>query len=356
MERTLDIFKNDAFSQARLRTVLPSMPFTPGAIGKMGLFTPRPIDTEFVIIYTENGFVRLIPVTDRAAPDIMAERTKGEFRVLRTRRHSKVDTVRASEMLGITDAAFPLSIRMVRGADLVARRMGQLRTDMAATKELGYLGALQGKWIDADGVTVIADFFAEFGVTIPVMVDVDFSALTEEEIAIFFMETFLMPMVRTLQTRNGGIQNANAVTVGALVGDLWWGRMMRHAGFREIWKAQQQGRAIAMAANPLATPPVWTEIEFGGVRWIHYMGAISGPLRIANDEARFFPLGAPDVFEEYLAPGETLSQVGELGRDEYPMIRVDPRDDPEFMGLYLRRYPLPACIYPKALMRARTTG
>jgi hypothetical protein len=329
------------------------MPFTPQALGQMNLFKSHPIDTEFVIIYSENGMVRFIPITDRAAPDIMAERKKGEFRALRTVRLSKKDSVRASELLGIADATFPLEQRLRTAVGLTNERMGQLRTDMEATKELHRLGALQGKLLDADGTTVVYDYFAEFGVAAPVVIDLNFATLTEAEIAIVLQETFYMPMMRSLQVRNGGQGMALGVTVGALVGDTFWGKLMRHPGFREIYKLEMQARAIARATNPLVTPPVWTEIEFGGVRWIHYMGATTGPLRIVTDEARFFPIGAQDVFDVYWSPGETLGTVTGVGREEYPIIRPDPRNDPEFVDLTLRSYPLYCCIYPKALMRAR---
>lgn len=352
MDRTLDIFKNDAFSQATLQTVLPTMPFTPGALGQMNLFNPHFIDTEYVLIYQEAGQIHLIPMTDRAAPDIMSDRRVGEFRVLRTKRLSKKDSVRASEMLGVADASYPMAQRLVTAAGLVNTRMAQLMTDMEATRELHRLGALQGKLLDADGTTVVVDYFDTFGISAPTPVDIHFGTLTEDEIAITLSEDFYMPMVRSLQTRNGGMGGAEGVSVGALCGDTFWGKLMRHPGMREVWKLENQGRAIARTANPLIKPPVWESIYFGGVTWIHYMGAVSGPLQVPTDDAIIFPMGAKDVYEVYYSPGETLAQVGTVGKPLYPMIRVDPRDDPEFIDIHLRSYPLYACIYPQALMRA----
>lgn len=352
MDRTLDIFKNDAFSQANLRRVLPNMPFTPGALGQMNLFQPHYIDTETVLIYMENGMIRLIPDTLRGAPDILAERQTGEFRAVKTRRLSKKDDVRASELLGLADQTFPLDQRLRTAAGLVNQRMGQLRTDMEATRELHRLGAIQGKLLDADGTTVLVNYFDVFGIAEPTPVGVNFGTLTEDEIAAFFQAEFYIPMYRSLQVRSGGTGMVPAFRVGALVSDDFWFELMKHPGVREIWKLNMQARAIAEAQNPLVTPPLWESFTFGNVTWIHYMGALSGPLQVPDGEAIIFPIGAKDVFDVYFSPGETLSQVQGVGQELYPMLRVDPRDDPEFIELFLRSYPLYACIYPQVLMRA----
>jgi hypothetical protein len=353
MENVLDIFKNDAFSQANLREIPMSDDFTPGAIGAMNLFTPRPINTEVVIIYMEAGQLHLIPATDRGAPEIMATRKTGEFFGLRTSRLAKTDSVRAAEMLNLANSAFPLSQRMRDAGTLVRDRMNQLRKDMEATRELHRLGAVQGKVIDADGTRVLFDFFTAFGISQPAYVDIAFDDIGEEDLAFEFQENFYVPMYRAMQIRQGGVMVPTGFTVAAFVGDTFWNKLIRHPAVREIWKAQQVGRSIAMAANPLATPPLWTSIEFAGVEWIHYMGAISGPLKIATDEARFFPRGAPDTYEVYFSPGETLSSVTGNGQEEYPIVRVDPRTDPEFIDISLRTYPLYGCLNPGVLLRGR---
>lgn len=353
MELTLDVFKNDAFSQARLRTVLPTIPYTPGVISQMNLFNSQPIDTETVLIYMENGQVHIIPTTDRGAPDIFATRTQSELRAVKTLRISKTDTVRASEIQNIANPAFPMQQRLLDAGMLVQKRLAQLRRDMVATKELHQLGAVQGKLVDADGVTVKVDFFQQFGVTEPAIVDIDFVGLSEDEFAMALQADFYIPTYRVLQTRNGGVGILPPFTLGALVGDAFWAKLLSHPGVRKRWEAQEIGRAIAFAANPLATPPLWDSIDFANVRWTHYMGAVSGPLQIPSDEAVLFPIGAPDVFDVYWSPGETLASVNTLGQEEYPIIRIDPRADPEFIDITLRSYPLYACIFPAALSKAR---
>lgn len=354
MEEVLNIFRNDAFSTATLQRVVTNVDYVPQALGQMNIFEDKPIDSVFVIIFEEDGKIRLIPTTERGAPDIMQGRDTGRFRALKTPRISKRDQVNASELLGVADTALPQTIRLRNAAELVNERLGKLKSDLEATLEYHRLGALQGKLMDVDGTTVIADYFAEMGVTQPAIIDVDFANITEEAFMMFFQDNFFRPTLRVLKDRK-----TPATQLAALVGDTFWAKLMTHPGFRDIYKLELQGRALARAANPLVAPNAWMEVDFGGVRWINYMGTDDGTtIAVPTNMVYFFPLNAKDVFARYLSPGETLSQVGpgKKGLPQYVILRPDPRQDPEFIEIILRSYPLHACIFPKALSRAKIAG
>lgn len=354
MEEVLDIFRNDAFSTATLERVVSNIDFVPQALGELGVFSGdnvKPIDTEFVILYEEDGTFHIIPTTERGSPDVMQTRDQGRFRALKCPRISKKDTVRASELLGVANQALPSTIRLRNAVELVNERLGKLRSDRELTFEYHRLGSMQGKLLDADGTTVIYDYYAEMGVTQAPIIDVDFANITEADFMMFFQDNFYRPTLRALKNRK-----TPTTQLAALVGDGFWSRLQRHPGFREIYKLEMQARAIARATNPLVQPNAWMSVDFGGVLWINYMGTDDGTtVAVASDMAYFFPLNAKDVFRLYLAPGETFSQVGPgiKGKLEYPIIRPDPRADPEFIDILLRSYALHACIYPKALSRAR---
>ena len=348
MELTLDIFRNDAFSVVSLQRVVDNTPYIPQTLGQMAIFTPKPIETTEVLLYEEDGDIRLIPVTQRGSPDIQQVRDQGRLRALKTLRLAKKDSVRAGELLGVANAALPETIRMKNAVELVTKRLSKLRSDMEATKELHRLGALQGKLLDADGSTVIYDYFTEYGIAEPATVSIDFANTAEEDLMMDFQDTFLRPIVESLKNRA-----TPNVRLGALVGDTFWSKLMRHPAVREIYKIQQQGVMMQMAANPLAAPNMWNRLYFAGVEWINYRGSTAGDIAVPANQAIFFPIGAQDVFDVYWSPGETLLDVGQPGRAEYAYIQPDPNDQmPAFIDIFLRSYPLYACIYPKALMKA----
>lgn len=350
MELSLDIFKNDAFSVQSLQRVVDNTPYIPQEIGQMGLFAPKPILTKQVLLYEEDGSVTIIPVTERGAPDVQQVRDQGRLRALETLRLSKKDTVRAGELFGVANTALSQDIRLRNAQNLVASRTQRLKSDMEATKELHRLCALQGKLntVRADGTPYTINFFTEYGIAEPTPITIDFANTAEDDLAMDIQEDFLQPMILSLQNRA-----SLGVRIGALCGDGFWSKLMRHPAVREIWKAQQVGRAIAMQQNPLASPNLWDRIWYAGIEWIHFRGSTNNEIAVPTNQAVMFPIGAQDVFNVYWSPGETLLDVNQEGRPEYLYVQPDWRDAmPEFVDIVLRSYPLYACIYPKCLMRA----
>src|SRR3546814_20505910 len=70
-----------------------------------------------------------------------------------------------------------------------------------------------------------------------------------------------------------------------------------------------------------------------------------------------FRSGAPDVFNVYWAPGETLNAISAPGRPEYLYIQPDVRTQmPSFVDFFLAAYTLYACIFTPSPMRATKTG
>ena len=351
MELSLDITRNDLFSYVNLQRVAGSTTYVPQTLGSMGIFQPKPLNTTIVHLYEEDNVIRLVPTTERGTPDIRQLRDVGRLRALPTTRLAQIDSVRAGELIGVANTALPDSIRARNLGDLVTRRTAKMKSNLEMTKELHRFGAIQGKVLDADGTSVIADFFDTFGLSQPVVVDIDFPNIPEAELMQRLQDTFLRPIMIALQ--DGGRQAAG-VYLASLCGDGLWAKLMTHPGFRSIYVAAQTAQAIARANNPLVQPNMWNEVDFAGIRWINYQGTRTADIAIPFNECRSFPMNAPDVFDVYWAPGETLLDVDQEGRPEYLYLQPDTKNQmPSFLDVVLRSYPLYACIFPKALMRGR---
>ncbi len=349
MEQIFDIFRNDAFSYTSLQRVADNAPFVPQMLGEMQVFESKPIDTRQVLIYEKDGGFAIIPITEIGAPDVQQVRRAGRMYGLETVRLSKKDTVRASELTGLANMALAEPIRVRTAAELVAERTAQLKTDMEATKEYHRIAALQGKLLDADG-SLVYNYFSQFNVPEPAVVEIDFAsnALGEDEALMYFQETFFVPMRLALQSR--WMPNTR---IGALVGDQMWGKLMRNKAFRELYKLMLQTKQIANEMNPLAKNNNWETVYFGGIYWTNYRGSTGGEIEIAPDEATLFPMGAKDVFNVYWGPGETFADATIKGRPEYLYVVPDERPAiADHVDILMRSYPLYACIFPKALMRA----
>jgi len=351
MELSLDITRNDLFSYVNLQRVAGSTTYIPQTLGRMAIFEPEPIDTTFVHLYEEDNVIRLVPTTERGTPDIRQLRDVGRMRALKTTRLAQIDSVRAGELIGVANMALPEAIRARNLGTLTTKRTSKMKSNLEATKELHRFGAVMGKLLDADGTTVIADFFDEFGISPPPVIDIDFDNIPEEQLLQKFQDTFLRPITIALQ--DGGRYTPN-VYLASLTGDGFWAKLMTHPGFRKIYELNMQAQAVARATNPLVVPNMWMEVDFAGIRWINYQGTRNSDIAVPFNEARMFPMGASDVFKVYWAPGETLLDVQQPGRPEYLYLQPDVRNAmPDHLDIVLRAYPLYACIFPKALMRAR---
>src|SRR5258708_10651342 len=97
----IDIFKGDAFSTTTMLGAVQKIPYKPQLLGSLGLFTPRPVNTEAVWIDQRDGVLTLIQTSPRGAP--LAQRTteKRAARGFRTVRVAKGDRPSASEVQGI---------------------------------------------------------------------------------------------------------------------------------------------------------------------------------------------------------------------------------------------------------------
>lgn len=351
MNLSLDILRDPLFNYVNLQRLAGNTTYVPQTLGRMELFTPNPIIGQIVHLYEEDNVIRLIPTTDRGTPDIRQVRDVGRLRALKTTGIRQVDSVNAEEMLGIANTVLPEQIRVRNAQNVLARRVNKMKTNLEFTKELHRFGAIQGKLLDADGTTVIADYFDLFGLAQPALIDVDFANIPEEQLLQFFQDTFIRPI--SVALRDGG-RATPGMYVAALTGDGWWAKLMTHPGFREIYKLQMQAQAIARATNPLVVPNMWSEVDFAGIRWINYQGTVTADIAVPFNEARFFPVGASDVFNVYWGSGETLNDVMVEGRPEYLYIQPDVRDQMQsHIDAFLRAYPLYACTFPKAIMRAR---
>jgi hypothetical protein len=278
-------------------------------------------------------------------------RDVGRMRALKTTRLSQVDSVRAAELVGMANMALPDVIRVRNAQTILAKRTTKMKTQLEFTKELHRFGAIQGKVLDADGTTVIADFYDTFGLNQPALINFDFAGMAEEDLVIYIQDTFLRPSQIALQ--DGGRWTPNTY-YAAIVGDGFWAALMKHPGFRTIYKLMLAANANTAAFDQLSKPNMWNVIDFAGVRWINYQGTRNNAIAVPFNEARFFPVNAMDVFTVYWGSGETLLDATDPGRPEYLYIQPDVNDQmPQFVDTFLRSYPLYACIFPKALARAQ---
>ncbi len=342
-ELALDIFRTDDFRATTMTEMVADIDYVPYELDNMGIFEPEYLRTTTVTLYNKEGDLERIPTTERGTPEPTADRKGRVIRQFEGHRLAKRDKVRSHEVQDILAPHLPAPVRLQTANELVAERQASLLDDLNYTKEFHRLGGLQGITYDADGETVIDDWYELFGITKPAPIMFDFAAFrtmeTQGDLRAMIDADINTPMQRALKRRR-----RPGTRIHALVGDDFWSALTSSPAY-ERTMLTDQGRVM------LNDTRLWTAVDVGGVVWHHYYGSDDKALAIPDDGAIFFPMGAKDVFKVYYMPGENFAEANERGREEYSILTWDYRPNMmEWMEIYVKSYPVFACLCPQALL------
>lgn len=339
---SMDIFNSSAFSMTSLTGAVKKVGYKPQLLGSLNIFEPVPTRTRTVFIDRREDKLRLIPTSATGAPPKELQVDPRNAVPLKTTRLTEGFTLYAEEIQGIR--AFGNETELMQVQSEYLRRMASVRDDMDLTHEFHRLGALQGLLLDADGTSVIYNYFTEFGVTQPAVIDFDLDNASPARGA---LRKKCAEVVRGMARSAGGAFTPGT-TIHALVGDAFFDDFISHS---EVEKTYLNWAAAA----DLRQDQSFGAFTFGGITWHNYRGTDdNSTVAIAPDEAKFFPVGAKDVFKKAMAPAEFGPYVNTLGQDTYAINIVD-RDRQAFTRGELYSYPLYFCQRPDVLRTGKRT-
>lgn len=339
---SMDIFNNSAFSMTSLTGAISKVGYKPQLLGELGIFEPMPVRTRSLFVDRRDNKLALIPTSPTGAPPKELVVDPRNAVPLKTTRLAEGFTLYAEEIQGIR--AFGSETEFAQVQTEYLRRMANVRDDMELTHEFHRLGALQGLLLDADGTTVIYNYFTEFGVVQPLAIDFDLDNASPAPGA---LRNKCAEVIRGMQRSAGGAFTPST-TVHALVGDAFYDALIRHP---EVEKTYLNWAAAA----DLRGDRSFQAFTFGGITWHNYRGTDdNSTVAIATDEAKFFPVGAREVFKKAMAPAEFGPYVNTLGQDTYAM-NIPDRDRQAFTRGELYSYPLYFCQRPDVLRRGVRT-
>lgn len=342
-----DVFRQDAFTSITLTTAVEKVPFKPGLLGSLGIFTPMaPLYTKDIMVESRDGQLVIIPASQRGGPVAQRMTEKRKAVPFEAPRLAFGDTIYAHELQFVRqfgEAAF------MQVQQEVARRMAGptgLTTSLELTWERMRLGCIQGRVLDADN-SVIFDFFDAFGVTEPDEIDFDLDNANPAQGA---LQKVCNQTNRTILRAAKAPDGVGRVV--ALCGDDFWDLLITHKEVEQTYLNQ-------IAAAQLREREPFQRLEFGGITWINYRGtddnsATTG-VAIAASKARFFPTGVPGLFEEGWAPSEFLPDVGQAGRPRTVRVEFDKGEPPAWWKQEVFSYPVYICTRPECLQRGKMT-
>lgn len=335
---TFDIFNNSAFQMTEMTGMVNKKDYVPGQIGALNLFAAKPVRTRNVWIDRTSSTISLIPTSPLGSPPEQAGKRSRDAVSLNIPRLYKQDVLNASELSGIR--AFGTESELEAVASEVSDRLDRLNSDMNLTFERHMLGAVQGIVLDADGSTLL-DCYTTFGETAATEVNFELNiATTDVGIKCLDIKEAM------LKASKGAMLDGSRVH--ALCGSSFYRQLISHASVKAEWAGWRASAAVRNL-DP------YDMFEFGGIVFHNYRGTDDGTtIAITSTQAKFFPVGAQDMFEVAYAPYESLGAVGSKGLPRYANIVRDTKRD-FYAEIELFSYPLHYCKRPNVLQSGRAS-
>ncbi|MGZ3272381.1 MAG: major capsid protein [Caulobacteraceae bacterium] len=339
---SLDVFRGDAFSTISLTTAVERNPFQPTGLGELGIFDPNPIRTTALAVEERKGKLVLIPFSDRGEEGLQRTTEQRKARYFDVPRLMHSDTIYASELQNIRQFGSETELMQLEAE--VARRVNGptgLTKNIEFTWEYQRLAAIQGLCLDADGSTKF-DWFAEFGITAPAEIAFNLNAAAPAEGA---LRILCNSVVRNMARASQGAFTPQT-QVYALCGDDFWDALVSHPDVTKTFYNWQ-------AAAELRDQQAFQAMKFGGIYWFNYRGSDDATtIAVGHDKVKFFPVGAPGVFQVAWAPGESFEWVNTPGKPIY-IIPIFDLQRNSWWKAEAYSYPLHICTRPEVLFSGR---
>lgn len=324
----LDVFSGDAFGFVSLTASINKLPYKPGRLGAMGLFTRKSITTLTAEVEEQHGKLALIPNLPRGVQTTLHTRTKRHARILKPAHLPVNDQLLADDVQNVR--AFGSETATETVAEVVNNLLQEMRQNIEITVEYHRIGAIQGVILDADGTTEILDLFTEFGIVENV---VDFNAGVGPGIKGLAQDT-----IDVIEDVLGAAPYDH---VHALCGATFYKNLVTND---EVIAANELPGEGAFAREQQRRG-----IFFGDIFWEPYRGKVGSVDFIPAAEARAFPVGVPDLFQEIYAPANFVETVNTPGKPVYA--KQELLKFGIGVGMHAQSNPLTICTRPGALVK-----
>lgn len=337
---TMDVFNSNAFSATTLTGNVQKMDYRPQLLGGLNLFDPVPSRTRDIFVDRRDGTLALIPASATGEPPVQLENDTRDAVSLRTVRLAKsTKPIYAAELQGIR--AFGSETELEAVETEFNRRLARVNEDMELTHENHRLGALQGKLLDADGSTVLYDYYTQFNESEASAVSFELDVTTTN------IRGLCQQITRAMARAARGSFTPQT-QVHALCGDNFYDALINHPNVINTYTNWA-------AAADLRQNMAFQAFSFGGITFHNYRGTDdNSTVAIPTAECKFFPVGARDMFEVAYSPLETLDFVNTPGQRVYAMTVRDLQRNMWVQG-EVYSYPLYLCKQPRVLRKATLT-
>jgi len=311
----LDFLRDPRYSVRNVSDAIMKIPNEYSMLAKLGLFPEVGIRTTYVEVETKEGYLNLIPTSQRGAPAPEKKRSSRSTSVLKTYFMQQNDVIRPSDLQNLPAFGQLGSEQFMEAfVDVLAERAAELQRGYRQTHEYMRWGALRGDVLDADG-TALYNCYTEMGES-QTSIDFKFGTTTSDTVMAAtkesrrFMEKNLLgePMSRQL----------------CLCSAEFFDKVTTHPYFEKVYQN------LPNRPNPMLDDLGVSYFQHGTFIFMEHNGEASylnadGTTAtrrfIPANEAIIVPLGTQQVFRSYFAPGEMLEAVNMPGQSMYMSLK-----------------------------------
>lgn len=324
---------DDGFTLSEMTAAINEIPHVPTMLGDDGIFEYKGVTQLTVQVEKQGTTLALIATKARGGPGGEIGRTNRNLRPFNLVHLPLDDKILADEVQGVREFgsdSSPLPVETRRDEVMM---LGKQRFDL--TMEWYRVGALKGIVLDADGATVLHNFFTEFGVAQQV-ISFELDVTTTE------LRTVCDTAQELIEDELGGTPWTD---INVYCGRNFWKSFITHKSVKETYLAQVQ--ASQLRADPRV------QVEFGGMTFKKYRGAAGGSQMIGADEAYIVPRGVPGLLLGRFGPADYLETVNTVGLPMYA--KGIPMRNGKGWDIEMQSNPIHLLTRPRAVIKATLT-
>ena len=328
-----DVWNQDAFGVVGLTASINKLPYTPGQVGRLGIFNEDGVTTDKIAIEELDGQLTLVASSARGGPGETVDKEERKTIPFMIPHYQRDDAVMADEVQGVREFGSEQGVQTVQG--VVDSRMMKHSYAFDATLEHQRVGALKGRVFDKRG-RLLVDLFTAFGKTAPTAFSFTFSDPT------FDVREMCFDVITTIEDALDGNTYDG---IHAVVGKSFYKSLIGHPSVEKTYLNWIQ-------AEELRSSGTKGIFDFGDINWERYRTgkqatADVGSPFIADNEVRFVVKGVPDLFITRFAPADYEETVNTKGLPRYA--KQYPMPNGKGRNLEMQMNALSLCTRPETL-------
>lgn len=336
---SLNIFNKDAFTMQSLTASVNRLPYTPNFLGSLGMFSSRPIRTTVAMIEEKHGKLSLLKVSARGTMGDVRSREAREARPFIVPHVPQFQTIMADDIQDVRAFGSETELELVSA--VVNDELMGMRQNHETTHEWHRVGAVMGKVLDADGTSVVEDYFAKFGGLTPTTDTMDFTPSTGDD----------------LKVKSNGWHRMIGTNVGgqpykmvlAICGDQFFDWLVTHATVLGAYDRWREGFMLRVSQlGPGYQAQSMNGLEYADILYINYRGKIGTQAFVPTEKAYITPIGVPDMYLNVAAPADMMGATNTRGQNIYAAQEL--LDFNKGVELHTQSNVLMVNTYPKAVV------